>query len=138
MLHLFQSVKRYVPLIPVLFLLGMQSATAQEHQSLPPQIIDVLPLPGVEIGTREPLIITFDQPMRDASVSLQFEPQLQGELRWIFDHTVSFLPESGTWEINRQYTVIVEGTATEGLPMAAPYEFTVQTTRGFGSGSSFA
>ncbi len=113
-----------------LVLLGFRASTAQDTTALPPHVIDVQPLPGVELGTNEPLTIYFDQPMQSDSVDFHFEPQLDGDSTWINDRTLVFQPEDDVWLTGKRYRVTLTGTAANGLILDPAYEFEVQSPRG--------
>ncbi|MBI5927773.1 MAG: Ig-like domain-containing protein [Chloroflexi bacterium] len=97
---------------------------------LPPQVIDVWPLPGVEMAANNPLTITFDQPMDQASVvsALTFDPAIEGSLTWTDARTVAFVP-TATWPTGMEYAVTIGTGATTiiGVPFAEPYAFKVKT-----------
>ncbi len=68
---------------------GMHMVAAQSDEALPPHIIDVWPMPGVEMAGDEPLTITFDQPMDRPSVesAISFGPSIGGAWSWVDDRT---------------------------------------------------
>lgn len=121
------SFLRVACVLLAILLLGFQAMAAQD--SLPPQVIEVQPEPGVELADGEPLMIVFDHPMRPLTISLQFEPLLLGEVTWVDVRTLLFLPENETWPANNRYIVSVTGTATNGLKLEPAYEFEVQSPR---------
>ncbi|MCC6892805.1 MAG: Ig-like domain-containing protein [Anaerolineae bacterium] len=121
---------RISALMIAIVLLGFRASTAQDTTALPPHVIDVQPLPGVELGSSEPLTIYFDQPMQPDRVDFHFEPQLDGDSTWINDRTLAFLPEEGIWLTGKRYRVTLTGTAANGLILDPAYEFEVQSPRG--------
>lgn len=103
---------------------------AQNEEALPPHVIDVWPLPGVELSGAEPLTITFDQAMDRASVetAMSFDPALEGAFSWQDDRTLMFSPTE-EWPRAAQYRVTI-GTgavATNGLPLEEAYRFEART-----------
>ena len=109
---------------------GAQQRAAQEGEPLAPNVIDVWPLPGVELAGDEPLTITFDQPMDAASVeaALTFTPALTGVFTWPDARTLAFTPDLG-WPLGLTYAVTVEtgATSTAGVALPAPYTFEART-----------
>ncbi len=97
---------------------------------IPPQVIDVWPLPGVEMAANNPLTITFDQAMDQASVvaALTFDPAIEGSLTWADPRTVAFIP-SAAWPMGMEYAVTIgtSATTTSGTPFADPYRFNIKT-----------
>ncbi len=114
----------------LLFSFSLGGATAQQDEALPPHVIDVWPLPGVELSPDETLTITFDQPMDQASVEQAFSiaPLLEGSFSWPDARTVSFLPQGG-WPRATTYevTIDVSAAAANGLRLEDPYMFEAQT-----------
>ncbi|MCI0709323.1 MAG: Ig-like domain-containing protein [Chloroflexi bacterium] len=118
-----------VSLIPGVGIVSSQDDGAS--QELPPKVIDVWPLPGVEMGGNEPLTITFDQVMVTTAVEQAFTitPPLEGALEWTDPRTVNFTP-SESWGIGATYEVTI-GTgaiaAANELPLEDPYTVDVLT-----------
>ncbi len=114
----------------VLMCSGALLASAQQTNSLPPHVIDVWPLPGVELASGDGLTITFDQAMDRASVEGAFglEPGLSGAFTWADDRTVTFTPDGG-WPRARTFaaTVGIGAAADNGLTLEEAYTFEVVT-----------
>ncbi len=109
---------------------GQRWLAAQNEESLPPHVIDVWPLPGVELSGAEPLTITFDQAMDRASVeaAVSFEPALEGIFTWQDDRSLMFSPV-GEWPRAAEYRVTI-GTgavASNGLSLEEAYKFEART-----------
>ena len=117
-------------LVGIALVWGGVAAQAQQDDALPPHVIDVWPLPGVELGADEPLTITFDQPMDRPSVEqgIEIDPALVGSFRWEDDRTMSLLPEGG-WPRARTFRVTVgtSASAANGLTLQDAYAFDAQT-----------
>ncbi len=109
---------------------GMAGAQDSQGEALPPHVIDVWPLPGVELAGGEPLTVTFDQPMDAASVeaAFAFAPALEGAFAWPDARTVDFTPAAG-WPPGNTYTVTVGtgATAENGLTLEEAYAFEAKT-----------
>ena len=110
--------------------LALGRVWAQGDEPLPPHVIDVWPLPGVELAPDEALTVTFDQPVDAASVeaAFVFDPPLAGSFAWSDARTVNFTPQGG-WPRAMTYTVTVGtgATAANGLALEDPYVFEAQT-----------
>ncbi len=109
---------------------GLPWANAQPDQALPPHVIDVWPLPGVEMTGTEPLTITFDQAMdrSTAERAVSFDPALEGTFTWQDDRTLVFVP-AGQWPRATRYRVMIgtEAKAVSGLQLEEAYHFDVHT-----------
>lgn len=113
------------------FTLGIGSVSSQQPATdLPPQVIDVFPLPGVELAPQEILTVTFNQAMNQPTVetAFQFEPAIEGTFNWADARTVVFSPAHG-WQRATEYTVTIlpSAAATNGLTLPDPYVFQVRT-----------
>jgi uncharacterized protein YfaS (alpha-2-macroglobulin family) len=62
---------------------------------VPPSLLESTPLPGSEIGLSEMILLTFTQPMDQASVEAAFqgEPAISGRFEWQDEKTVAFTPD---------------------------------------------
>ncbi len=114
-----------------LLITGVSRIQAQGNESLPPpRVIDIWPLPGVELSADEPLTVTFDQPMDRGSVeaAFTFEPALSGSFTWADDRTVNFVPGGG-WPRAQVYSASVGASAasSDGLTLTDPVSFEVRT-----------
>ncbi len=90
-------------------------ATAQPDLGSAPRLIDVYPPSGVQVGPREPLVVTFDQPMDQASVeaAIDITPQVIGAFSWQDAQTVTFTP-SENWPRATAITLqIAKGARTQ-------------------------
>src|SRR5579871_3035325 len=69
-------------------------ATAQQDQPIPPTVIDVSPLPGVELLPSDVLTVYFDQPMDFAATqkAISFAPAVNGAFDWADPQTLTFKP----------------------------------------------
>jgi uncharacterized protein YfaS (alpha-2-macroglobulin family) len=114
----------------LLMLLTIGGVAAQGEDPIPPQVIDVWPLPGVEMAADDPLTITFNQAMDRASVEAAFSltPDVAGRFSWADDRTVSFVPVDG-WPRAMVLAARLDATAvaSNGLTLVEPYTFEVQT-----------
>lgn len=103
---------------------------AQGDEPLPPHVIDVWPLPGVELVGDEPLTITFDQPMNRSSVesALSTAPGFAVRFSWPDDRSVVLVPEGG-WPRATSFDISIgtQSEAQNGLGLEDPYQFTIQT-----------
>lgn len=130
------TVSRHRSLFFMLVLLLLALATspavlAQEQESpLPPQVIDVWPLPGVQLAPDEAISITFDQPMNRASVenALAFTPPVTGSFTWPDDRTARFAPETA-WPRDTPIEAILgtEAASLNEIALEAPVTFTLET-----------
>ncbi|MBZ0277132.1 MAG: Ig-like domain-containing protein, partial [Anaerolineae bacterium] len=120
---------RVLSVLLIALSLGLQISAAQDTAMFPPQVVDVQPLPGVELGSDEPLTIYFNQPMQPASVELRLEPVLTGSVDWPDARTLIFRPQDVTWPLNERYTVTITGRAANGLSLEPAYVFEAQTPR---------
>ncbi|MFO7320100.1 MAG: Ig-like domain-containing protein [Chloroflexota bacterium] len=119
--------------LTLVFALTLASASpgvlAQEP-ALSPQVIDIWPLPGVQLSPDEPLTITFDQAMNADSVenALRFTPQVEGAFDWPDERTLRFTPEAG-WPRAAEIEVILgsEATSASGVALDAPVTFVLET-----------
>ena len=126
---------RWLILVIILSLLPqvnlVSSQDDPDSDDPPPQVIDVWPLPGVEMGGTEPLSISFDQSMNADTVQNAFSiaPELAGEIVWSDPRTLNFIPSEG-WAVDTEYTVTIAETALStltNLGLVEPYSVAVQT-----------
>src|SRR5215207_3031951 len=110
----------------------LSAPLAAQEDAVPPHVIDVWPLPGVELSPDQPLTLTFDEPMNQASVEAAFNlnPPLRGAFSWVDPRTMRYLPE-GEWPRNTTLTAIVgaDAQSIDGVQLGTPYEIAVQTVR---------
>src|SRR5215471_12313439 len=106
------------------------TATAQEDQALPPPVIDVSPLPGVELLPSDVFTVYFDQAMDVASVekAVSFAPAVNGTFDCADAQTLTFKPVS-PWQVGKSYEVTIgkSAAARTGVALDAPYAFKVKT-----------
>src|SRR5690348_9707492 len=96
-----------------LIVLAFSSAqTFAETPSLPPHVIDMWPLPGVELVPDATLTISFDQAMDEASVeaALSIQPTIAVVANWQDERTL-ILGAKGGWPRNMTYSVTIGTTA---------------------------
>ncbi|MBI5961525.1 MAG: Ig-like domain-containing protein, partial [Chloroflexi bacterium] len=102
----------------------------QGEDQLPPQVIEIIPYPGEEVLTDQPVAVTFDQAMDAASVesAWQSDPAITGQFAWTDGKTLTFTPAEG-WQRATRYNISIgtEAKAANGLPLVEPYKFFVQT-----------
>ena len=124
-------IKKVIFPLLCLFVIAVSGVTAQEI-SPPPQVIDIYPIPGVELSPTDPLQIAFDQPMDSASVQAAFtvDPAVEGVFAWNNPSLLTFVPQRG-WARDTRYTITIGGSAAAqtGTPFSEPYVFEVQTVR---------
>ncbi|MGC9332989.1 MAG: Ig-like domain-containing protein [Anaerolineae bacterium] len=91
-----------------------------------PRLLFRSPAPGEEQALEAPIELTFDQPMDRAAVeaALNISPTVEGQLDWLDDRTVAFVPEAGL-QRGARYRVTLHDTAenTEGTRLAEPISF---------------
>jgi uncharacterized protein YfaS (alpha-2-macroglobulin family) len=82
-------------------------------EPLPPQVIQVTPVPGEEQPLDAPLQVVFDQPMDADSVQAAFSvaPAVAGDFEWPFPHVMRFRPTETGFERATRYTVTIEESA---------------------------
>ncbi|MBT7601862.1 MAG: hypothetical protein HN560_12400 [Anaerolineae bacterium] len=68
--------------------------TAIVEQSLPPDVVETMPLKGSRIGLQEPIAFYFNQPMDRVSVESAWvaDPAVAGNFVWADDATLTFTP----------------------------------------------
>lgn len=119
----------------LLVITGSVIAQQPESTAAPPRVIDVWPLPGVEIAPNDGLTISFDWPMDQASVESAFSiaPALDGTLSWTDARTLVFTPAQ-PWPRSQVYTVTIgtDARSTEGVALAEPYTADVLTAMPLG------
>lgn len=104
-------------------------APTPTRQPLPPTIVSIAPDRGEEQVLAAPVIITFDQPMDEASTSAAFsiEPKVPGEVQ-VKDNRLIFSP---TERLKRgaEYQVMVSATASSaaGLRLPGPVSYKFST-----------
>jgi uncharacterized protein YfaS (alpha-2-macroglobulin family) len=101
---------------------------------LPPQVIQVAPARGEELGLEAPVQLVFDQAMDAQTVEAAFviEPDVAGDFEWPSSRMMQFTPSGEGFERATRYTVAVQENARSeaGLAMEAPVQFRF-TTVGF-------
>jgi alpha-2-macroglobulin len=112
-------------------MLGPDSITySQDAGDPPPRIIDIWPLPGVELAGQESLSITFDQAMDQNSVAAAFstEPALDGSLTWTDARTVEFVPAEA-WPRNTELSIEIQedAQALTGVTLEETFRTAVKT-----------
>jgi len=111
-------------------------ATAQQDQPIPPTVIDLSPLPGVELLPSDVLTVYFDQPMDFAATekATSFAPAVNGTFDWSDPQTLTFKPGS-PWQIGKTYAVTIgkDAAARTGVTLDAPYEFSIKTLSPLGT-----
>lgn len=126
---------RWLILVIILSLLPqvnlVSSQDDPDSDDPPPQVIDVWPLPGVEMGGTEPLSISFDQAMNADTVEAAFsiEPALAGDIIWSDTRTLNFNPSEG-WAVDTDYTVTIAKTALSALTdlaLVEPYTVDIKS-----------
>lgn len=113
------------------FVLGSSGPVqSQDTGDVPPQVIDIWPLPGVELSPDEPLTVTFNQPMNQTSVEAAFstEPGLEPTFSWSDDRTLNLVPADG-WPRSTEYTITIntDAQSADGLALPDPVMFDVKT-----------
>lgn len=103
---------------------------SQDTDEIPPQVIDIWPLPGVELSPDEAITVTFDQAMDQGSVEAAFNisPAQNIVLEWLDERTANFTPED-EWQRNTEYAVMLENTAQaeNGLSLEDAVMFDIKT-----------
>lgn len=111
-------------------LAGSGGVHSQDPIDPPPQVIDVWPLPGVELSPNEPITITFNEAMDQASVesAFQLDPVTAGTFVWSDARTVDFTPTGG-WPRNMTYvaTIAASAQASNGLTLEDAVQFDLKT-----------
>lgn len=132
------NVRRLFFIVLVMLLAGLQARPGVVHsqttETLPPVVVEALPIAGEELALNEPITLTFDQPMERGSIeaALTFTPKLPENAtligQWKDDLSVDLKLQEG-WPRNTQYTVTVGKAARsrDGLALEAPYEFRFRT-----------
>ncbi len=120
-----------VMLVAIAVLLtGSDDVRSQDADEVAPQVIDVWPLPGVELSPDESLTVTFNQAMDQETVETAFnvQPALTGSFAWSDARTVDFLPDGG-WQRATEYAVMINQTAraVNGLMLEDTVLFEVKT-----------
>lgn len=115
----------------VLIMTGSSTVFSQDTgEEIPPRVIDVWPLPGVELGGQEALSLTFNQAMDRASVEAAFQtnPPLEGVFMWQDNRTVDFVP-AAEWPTEMTFTITVaqSATANNGLALVEDFSTTAKT-----------
>ena len=103
---------------------------ATPRDPLPPTVVARTPARGEELAVDAPIVVSFDQPMDEASVKAAFsiEPAVSGALALKGDK-LEFLPEKpldrgATYEV----TLAETAKSSAGLALNRPVSFRVQTT----------
>jgi uncharacterized protein YfaS (alpha-2-macroglobulin family) len=120
--------------LPILFsIIAATSAAfvqAQDDTLPPPQVIDVWPLPGVEMTASEPLTISFDQPMDPAATAAAFSllPEVSGSTTWLDARTLRFTPDA-RWprETDIVATVSTNAQSAGGVALGSAFQAQLET-----------
>jgi len=103
----------------------------QPPKTLPPALVEAAPLPGAQIGLKNPLRFYFNQPMDRPSVegALSGEPALSGSFSWQDDTSVTFTPDSAFLP-DTSVTINIGTTAksAKGLAMLQPVSLVYTTS----------
>ncbi|HVN53111.1 MAG TPA: Ig-like domain-containing protein [Anaerolineaceae bacterium] len=102
---------------------------AVQQEPLPPALVETQPLPSSDLGSQEPVVLSFNQAMDLPSVesAIKIEPAIGGSFQWENSATVRFTPDQklapGT-----QVRLTVESTAkaANGLALLAPVSLEYQ------------
>jgi len=96
-----------------------------------PRLLERQPAPAEVLPLDAPLVLTFDQPMDQASVesAITISPAVEGAFTWSDERSVSLLPASGEWPRGQHYRLTVDTGARniEGTPLAESIAFEFQT-----------
>jgi alpha-2-macroglobulin len=107
---------------------------ALKEEPLPPQVIQVMPAPGEEMGLDAPLQFVFDQPMDAETVEAAFsiKPRVRGQFEWPSPRMMQFKPAGEGFERATEYTVSIDEKALSAkeLELSGPVRFHF-TTVGF-------
>lgn len=111
--------------------LGERSITWSGTWSVPPPPgLAAINPHGTDIPLREPLVLTFTQPMDQSSVEAArtLTPEQTGEWRWSDEKTLTFTPKD-TWLPGTTYQVDISRAArnTVGEPLTDPISHTFTT-----------
>jgi len=85
---------------------------------LPPRLLATVPQKGAAHRPTDPITLQFDQAMDRGSVekSLVVEPDTEGQIVWIDDATITFLPDA-SFERDTHYRVSIKSAASAtGVP----------------------
>jgi alpha-2-macroglobulin len=122
---------RSTPTLPVIKASATPNPPTPTHMApLPPALVEADPAPGAELPLDSPVTLYFNQPMDRSSVeaALQGLPQVEGQLTWQDDSTLSFQPNIPLMP-DSQLTLRVEPSARslEGQTLREPVEVSYQT-----------
>ena len=105
----------------------------QPPQTMPPALVETDPLPGAQIGLKNPITFYFNQPMDRSSVqgALTGEPVLSGSFTWADDSSLTFTPDS-SFLPDTSLTINIAATAqsAKGMALLRPINLSF-TTRGY-------
>ena len=97
----------------------------------PPRLLERQPAAAEVLPLDAPLVLTFDQPMDQASVeaAITISPAVEGAFTWSGERSISLLPASGEWPRGQHYRLTVDTGARniEGTPLAESVAFEFQT-----------
>lgn len=120
----------FIALVGLMVIVTSDRALSQTNLNPSPRVIDVWPLPGVELLPDDTLSITFNQTMNQASVenAVHFDPSLMGSFAWSDGRTVNFTPNEG-WPRNVAYKLTIASTAQtpDGLGLEDDYTANLRT-----------
>ncbi|NDJ61066.1 MAG: Ig-like domain-containing protein, partial [Chloroflexi bacterium] len=112
--------------------LSTPDALAQPPDALPPQVIDIWPLPGVELTPIEPVAITFDQPMDQGSVRSAFtlDPRVAVDFVWVDDRTLNLTPmDEWPRDLVLAAAINTGARSQDGVALRDAVRFDLQTIR---------
>ncbi len=104
----------------------------QPPPTLPPAVVETDPLPGSQIGLKNPIKIYFNQPMDKPSVesALSGEPSITGSFTWQDDSSLTFTPGSAL-QPDTPLTISLAATAksAKGLALLRPVSLSYTTSK---------
>ncbi len=96
--------------------------------SVPPQVIGVLPVNGATDVTRNtPIVVDFSEPMLTDSVSTLITPTVGGLIATWSNGDTHLTLNHDNFDANTRYTVTVNGNDLAGNPMVSPYTWAFTT-----------
>jgi alpha-2-macroglobulin len=105
---------------------------ADNHLAARPSIIDIWPLPGVELAPTDMVTISFNQPMQQTSLdaALSIQPRIDLSLTWSDDRTLIIGAVEG-WSQDTVYQLTISTTAQaqNGLKLPEPYRVDLHAAR---------
>lgn len=104
----------------ILLVMVLPAAAQQPDEPLPPRVMSIQPLPGVPVLPDEAVTITFNQPMKSAT--LAFEPEVAGSITWANVMPLTVTPDQA-WPMGVNYAVTLRATGESGVDLAEPMTF---------------